>query len=308
MTLQEVANFLIDRPGYLKWGEYRLAERLNVEPSIVNRAIEAIKFNNYEELVKDIPKILFLDIETSPILAYVWKAWKTNVYPHQLQTDWFILSWAAKWLGDSEAFGEVLTSEEAVDEDDYRIIQKLWRVLEEADIVITHNGDKFDIKKINTRFILHGLGPVSNYKSIDTLKVVRKHFAFTYNSLNEVAKLFSINGKLDTNFELWRKCLLGNNIALTSMLKYNLQDVLILEEVYYRLRPWINNHPNLGLYMVDTEHRCTNCHSPFIEQIGVVTSGVGKFYSYRCNSCGAISKSRKSILTRKQNKNLLTNG
>ncbi len=307
MTLQEVANFLITKPGYLQWGDVRVANKLNVDLELVSIAKQHIKEGNIEALAKDIPNVLVLDIETAPIQAYVWGMWKQNLSLDSIESDWFILTWAAKWLYDDNAFGEALSPGEAITEDDGRIIKILWDVLEKADIVITHNGDKFDIKKINARFIEHGLGPVSPFKSIDTLKVSRKQFAFTSNKLDALAKKFGFDSKHKMTFQTWKDCLKGNETALNKMLRYNVQDVLVLENVYYKLRPWISNHPNLGLYMIDNTFRCPNCHSTHLKEVGNSLTSISKFKAYRCGSCGAISRERSTVLSTKQNKTLLTN-
>jgi hypothetical protein len=309
MTKENIKKFLKEKPGYLKWGLIKLSKMFFTEPTIVEEARNEVyhELNNEmnEAFTPGYPNILILDIETAPIKAFVWSLWKQNVYLDAIESDWFMLSWAAKWL-NGDSFGEVLTSTEAQQEDDSRIVKNLWNILEKADIVITHNGDKFDIKKINARFIENNLGPVSPYKSIDTLKVVKKSFGFSSNKLEALARKFGIEGKHDTNFKLWTDCLNGSKKALDTMLKYNIQDVDILELIYIKLRPWIKNHPNINLYLLDDKMKCTNCNSSDLEEVSPSYSSVSKYKSYRCKSCGTILRERKSMLSTEENKLILT--
>lgn len=131
----------------------------------------------------------------------------------------------------------VLTPEEVIKEDDSRIVKNLWKLLDEADIVIAHNGKRFDIPKINSRFILNGCPPPSFYKQIDTKEVASRNFGFSSNKLDALAGYFNIRHKDDTDFDLWVRCLKGDKKALQYMEKYNIGDIEILEKVYLKLRP-----------------------------------------------------------------------
>jgi DNA polymerase elongation subunit (family B) len=304
MTIKQVKEFLKDNPGYLKCGDVRIADRLNIDLDMANLAKREVKEElQYRE--KEGPNILTLDIETAPLKASLWGIWQQNVNLDAIESDWFILSWSAKWLHEKNSFGEVLTSEEAINEDDSRIIINLWLLLEEADIVVTHNGDKFDIKRINTRFIEHGLGPTTAYKSIDTLKVVKKNFNFTSNKLDFIAKKFGIEGKCTTELQLWLDCIAGNEKALEEMLIYNIRDTVITEKIYLKLLPWIKNHPNIGLYNITDDKKCPNCGSNDLHDAGYSTSSIGLYKNYRCNKCGTISRERTTSLTTKENKNII---
>jgi len=242
-------------------------------------------------------KILVLDIETAPMDAWVWDMWKQNIYPSQLISNWYILTWAVKWLGEEEVDSDRLTSEEAIDQDDSRLLRNLWGYLDEADIVIAHNGDKFDLPRIKTRFLFNGLNPPSFYKQIDTLKVAKKEFDFPHNGLEPIAEFLGIAGKLDTSMDLWVQCRRGNNAALSKMEEYDIQDVRILEDVYLRLRPWIKSHPNLDLYIDSSFPNCPHCGSKEVKQISgkyVYTQAV-KYQMFRCPDCSAICRSKKGI-------------
>lgn len=247
-------------------------------------------------MIDNTAKVLILDIETAPIRAMVWRVWKENISIEQIKADWFILCWSAKWLNDSEVIGERLTGKEAKKEDDKRIVKKLWTLFDEADIIIAHNGWSFDIPKVNSRFILNGLKPPSPYRSIDTLKIAQKKFGFTHNKLDYLAKLFGLDRKLKTDFDLWVKCLEGRDDALQYMLDYNKLDVVILEEVYLKLRGWANSHPNMNIWQ--TDKGCSNCGSLNITPKGYYTTQTGKYKSYQCQECGAFSReTRKTFIS-----------
>lgn len=289
MNIEQLVGLMKEKPYLLSMGKNLLAKRYKCTPQDIVYAKNKIRETK-------IPKILIFDIETSPLKAYVWNTWKTNVYHEQILSEWFCLAWSAKWLYSSEILGDVLTSKEVLKEDDKRIMTSLWELINKADVVVAHNGNKFDIPRINSRFILNGLPPTKPYFSIDTCNIARRQFDFTSNSLNALASYFGIEHKLDTDFNLWKRCLEGDEEALSYMLKYNKKDVAILEEVYLKLRPWIKNHPNMG-NLEGNKDACANCGSlntTLLVQQYYYTN-VGKYNLYRCNDCGAISRGRHSI-------------
>lgn len=253
-----------------------------------------------------LPKILVFDIERAPLQAFVWNVWNTNVHDENIISDWYALSWSAKWLFNSEIMSESLTGRESLAENDKRIVKSLWKLLDEADIVIAHNAVGFDIPNMNTRFIVHDLTPTSPYQIIDTLKVARKQFGFTHNGLNALAKVFGFEAKLETNFELWKKCVGGDDKALKEMEVYNRHDVELLEEVYIKLRPWIKSHPNVGLYVESIEPICPNCgSSEVILTDKYYYTPTGKYQTYRC-ICGAYGRMRHTAVSKEVRKNLIT--
>ena len=269
--------------GFL-WTRYRIDEKHLSQPSSA-------------------PKILILDIETSPCMAYVWQTsvWKARISQEQISSQWFILTYSCKWLGSNEMISGRLTGREALEENDYRITIDLWKLLSQADIVVAHNGSKFDIPNIQTRFVVHGLPPASSFKQIDTLKVAQQQFGFTHNSLNSLAQVFGIEEKIHTGFELWKRCLFGEDEALKEMEVYNRHDVEMLELIYLRLRPYIKSHPNYNLYMDSDVPVCSHCGSKNITPDGYYYfTQTGKYQNYRCLDCGAESRGRKSVLDKKK--------
>lgn len=189
-------------------------------------------------MIQNKTKILLFDIEVSPITSYTWSLWETNVI--EVKKDWYMLSFAYKWLGESKVIVKALPmySDYLKDkENDKALCQDLWEVLDQADIVIAQNGDAFDIKKANARFIVHGFKPTSPYKTIDTLKVAKKYFKFDSNKLGELGRYLGVGNKAETGgFSTWLGCMNGDMDMWTKMIRYNRQDVILLEKVYLRLR------------------------------------------------------------------------
>lgn len=246
---------------------------------------------------QDSPRILLLDIETSPTQAFIWKFWKENVNIDQVISDWFMLSWAAKWLGDSKVMSSSVTSIEAISQDDSRLCAELWMLLDAADIVVAHNGNAFDIPKIQSRFLINGFNPPSAYRQIDTLVIAKQQFGFSSNKLDFIARLFNIEGKYKTGFELWSRCYAGDSEALIEMERYNAHDVEILEKVYLKLRPYVKGHPNLNMYNDSSEITCPICNSTHLtlEEDKFFYTQSSKFPLYRCMDCGGLSRGKKSV-------------
>lgn len=258
-------------------------------------------------------RVLILDIETAPILGNVWRIWKENVGLNQIARDWFILSWGAKWLGkDGVIYHD--QSRAANVEDDKAILGKLWKVLDEADIVVAHNGRKFDVRKINARLILNGFTPPSPYKIVDTLEIAKQNFAFTSNRLEYIAdKLNTQYKKLKhgkyPGFELWKAVLSGDKAAWAEMRTYNEHDVLALEEVYLKLRAWDKRHPNVDVYDTTHEgHACPVCGGTHLQKRGFYFTNSGQYQRYVCLApdCGAWSRSRYTQNTSAKRKGTLT--
>ena len=288
------------------------AEEHGVEEAISHFRINAktlkryIRFLNGPHIDFGTPKILVFDIETAPMTVFVWGLYKQRINHENIITDWFKLSWSAKWLHEDDIMSNVLTSEEAKNNDDKRITKSLWKLLDECDIVIAHNAKSFDIRRVNSRFMLHGLKPPSPYNVIDTLKESQKIAAHASHRLDYLGQLVRRKGKMETDYGLWKRCYNGDPEALFYMEKYNKEDVLLLEEVYLFMRPWMKTHPNIALYMFANEPRCTKCGSKSLHEEGASPTATGLYRTYRCNDCGGFSKERKTMVPLKNNRVLLS--
>ena len=258
----------------------------------------AYKGNNIGVCMGKKPRILSFDIETAPNLGFVWQLWTEIRSMDMIDKDWYILCWCAKWLDEDEMIRGSLFNNEDYDtkpQNDKIILKKLWKLLDEADIVIAQNGIKFDRKKVNARFIMNGMKPPSPYKMVDTLRVARQHFAFTSNRLADLGKFLKLGTKVQTGgMKLWVDCMLGKQKAWDKMLKYCDRDVVLLEKIYKKLLPYITNHPNIGTYLDENAKCCPNCGSKNLQKRGTAYTSVASYQRYRCNGCGAWSRGTKN--------------
>jgi hypothetical protein len=245
------------------------------------------------------PKILTIDIETCPLESWTWGTWDQTVGLEQIKTEWTLLSYAAKWLGKREViFADTGGRGVKHVRDDKKLLGEIWKLLNEADIVIAQNGVKFDVKKINARLIMNGFGPYSPIRVIDTYQVAKKHFGFTSNKLEWMSLYLTDTPKSKhkkfPGFELWKECLNDNPAAWLEMKKYNKRDVVATEKVYLKQRPWIVNHPNLSTYS-ETGPTCPKCDSLDIIKQGFATTQAGKYQQFQCLNCGAWPRGKQLV-------------
>ena len=234
-------------------------------------------------------KILLLDIETAPSLAYIWGLFKENIPLQRLVNSGYVLCWSAKWLGEEEIYFDSLYNSTP-----RRMLKKIHKLLEETDVVIHYNGQSFDIPTLNKEFLLYGMPPPASYQQIDLLRVVRKQFRFQSNKLEYVAKALDIGQKVKhPGFELWVQCMNKEPEAWEMMERYNKQDTNLLEALYLRLLPWITNHPNHGLYA--DEMICPNCGGEELVRRGFSYTQAGKYQRYQCSTCHTWSRDRKGV-------------
>lgn len=292
-----------------------IAKHLGIPKSTVNDFIRAT-FGLSDEIQRGLPcknsgpKVLIFDIETAPVLGYVWSLWKQNVGLNQIKEDWFVLSYAAKWYGESSVYYEDQRFADNI-EDDREILEGIWELLDEADIVITHNGKRFDSKKLNARFILNGMKPPRSYRHIDTLEISKKHFAFTSNRLAYLtAKLCTDTQKSAhanfSGFDLWAECLKGNPEAWQEMEEYNIDDVKSLEELYNILSPWANSLPNFDVYHSGLTNEDLTGSMTLVPD-GYVYTNLGKYQRYVCKKTGRELRGRVNLLSKDKRSTLKSN-
>jgi predicted RNA-binding Zn-ribbon protein involved in translation (DUF1610 family) len=251
-------------------------------------------------------KIFLFDIETSPMTSYAWDLWQEIRSFDFVQEDWKMLSWCGKWLGEDDIFFAANDSEDPLNDDE--TVLALHTALDEADIVIAHNGNKFDVKKFNARCLMLGYEPPSPYRKIDTLLEARKNFKMTSNRLDALGKLLGVGEKVDTGgFDLWVRFMAGDPAAREEMLEYNAQDVLLLEEVYLKLRPWMQNHPHVGLYDEEEQHTCPKCGGTDLHWRGYAYTATQKYHRFQCQDCGGWGRGNATALSKEKRGSLLRN-
>ena len=247
------------------------------------------------------PRVLLYDIENSPSLAYIWQLYHEVTSTEMVENDWYVLCWAAKWVGERKVHSGALPDYSSYKNDptnDKPTLKALWKLLDEADICIAHNGQSFDRRKVNARFVYHGMRPPSPYRMIDTLLIARKEFMFLSNKLNDLGTYFKVGEKVDTGgFQLWKDCMNGDPIAWRKMVRYCKGDILLLEKVYYKLLPYMTNHPNLAAFNEDVDTvACPRCNSENIHFRGYAYTNVSKFQRFKCTDCGGWGRVRDNEL------------
>lgn len=251
-------------------------------------------------------RICVFDLEFSPLAGYTFQLFDTNIGVDQIISHPFMISWSAKMLNESEIYSDVLTSEEAVNKDDLRIVKSLWEFLNTCQIFIGHNIRDYDLKKLNIQLLKHKISPLNKYQIIDTLQIARKSFSFPSNSLKYINSFLGIKEKKQNEgFLLWKKCMDGDANALKNMDSYCQGDVVATEDTYYRLLPFIQNHPNLGLFFNSEETHCPNCGNVQLVREGFYYTPSGKYQTVRCNNCGAVGREKQNLLDKNKRKSLI---
>lgn len=232
-----------------------------------------------------------MDIETAPNVAYVWGLFKENIPIQRIVDSGYVLCWSAKWYGHREVmFDSVHQSKPK------KMLQRIHKLLEEADAVVHYNGTRFDIPTLNKEFLLHRMTPPSAYRQIDLLNTAKGRFRFVSNKLDFIAQQLGVGKKHGhEGFELWVKCMNNDSDAWKTMESYNKQDVLLLESVYEIFRPWIKNHPNVGLYTESNGPVCPACGSAALVRRGFAYTSTGRYQRHVCSSCGHWSRDRTGV-------------
>ncbi len=257
------------------------------------------------------PAVLIYDIESTPQAAYVWGSYKQNV----LKTirPWYILSVAYKWLGtDDTHFVSVFQDPKFRPDNgvgkmrpniDRFVVGRLWHLFDKADVVVAHNGDKFDQKKSQARMLVYGTPPPTPYRQIDTLKEVRRYANFASNRLNDLGAQLGLGEKEHhSGLHTWFGCMAGDPVQWDAMERYNLQDIALLEDLYMELLPWIGQpgkaNPGVNATRWATKDRpvaCpkVGCGGTKLQARGYSTSAAGlRHQRWQCLTCGGWSQSR----------------
>lgn len=240
-------------------------------------------------------KILHIDIETSPMAAFVWSPWDNFLPMDRLIHDTFLFTWAAKWDGKPQMFSDSLTGAEALKRKDTRIAASLADLVREADIVVGHNLDKFDIPKLNGRLLQNGLEPLGPVQTIDTLKLAKKNIKIAFNKLDYLGEFLGLGRKIKTDFMLWEDCYNGDEKALAKMLRYNKQDVVLLEHVFHALTPYVKQLTRLMDPGSKIDTSCPFCGGNDLKPRGYYRTQASTFVKLRCEFCGKYSRERKAV-------------
>lgn len=237
----------------------------------------------YRPKAKTPARILTFDIETAPMLGYFFQAKTRYITPDKVIDQGGMISFAAKWYGDRNVLFHS-TFHDGYDD----MILALYELLNQADIVVGYNSQRFDVPKVRTAFVVAGLPPLRPFKQVDLIKTIRSQFAFPYNRLDEVAAALGLGRKVThQGFALWKACMEGDPKAWALMRRYNIGDVRLTERLYDRLRGYIQGHPNLGLWNDDLlKKACPNCGGTLTVEAGTARTAQTAYAQYRCGGCG----------------------
>ena len=310
-----IYKWLIDRPGYFKknakfiksqWPRWTLED---IEIAM-KQAKNAFKTFQTKKLVKDTLqqgsvvkmakngiKRLYFDIETSPNVVYSWTiGYNLSIDYKNIIKERAIICICYKWEHENKVHSLHWNNG-----DDYQMIHQFYKILLEADEVVGHNSDKFDIKWFKTRCLYHGIRNMPSITSIDTLKIARKEFKFNSNRLDYIGQILKVGKKMDTGgFELWKRIIENNDsTALNKMIRYCCNDVLLLEKVFKKLENYTAAKTHAGIVFNKTKDTCPKCGSGNLinNKKRITATGVVK-QQKQCQKCGAYSS---FTITKKQN-------
>ncbi|MBF7012527.1 ribonuclease H-like domain-containing protein [Novosphingobium resinovorum] len=220
-----------------------------------------------------------LDIETKPATAYVWGFWDQRVGAEQVIAPGGTICVGAKFVGDKQSF---LFSE--WEHGHQGMLEGIHALMDQADALITYNGDKFDLPILNGEFALAGMTPPAPATSIDVFKSVRR-LKLGIHKLGYVGPRFGLGNKLThEGFGLWKGVMNGDPKSQKKMARYCVQDVKLLEKLYLRVLPYITNHPHL---VGQPAHTCPACSSTKLHSRGWRRTRTMQVQRLQCQDCGS---------------------
>lgn len=188
--------------------------------------------------------------------------------------------------------------------DDYELVKFAYNMLHDADAIVTHNGINFDLKFLNTRLSIHGLPPLPKITHIDTCSLSKNKLFLIKNRLNSLADALSTERKMENGgWSLWERLALskweGSKEQISrdknTMSKYCKQDVVVLEKVFDKLKPYMSTLPNRNLFDGDG-FDCPSCGSHKMQKRGEQKTKTTIYQRYQCQDCGSWSKEMKKGL------------
>lgn len=255
---------------------------LNKKEENVRKSVSSYK--NYNKRKSDVNiKRLFFDIETSYVIFRGWRTGEQYVSHDNIITDKKIICICYKWQYEDEVHELRWTDRQ----DDKQMIKDFIKVLGQADEIIGHNGDRFDIKEIRTRAIQQGVLMFPKYRTLDTLKKARKYFNFHSNKLDYLGQVLNVGRKLDhEGFKMWVDIVEGKSKSqLNKMVEYCKQDVILLEDVFHVMSPYIDHNTNFAVLTGGKKWQCPECGSKNVSLHHTDTTAMGYIKRYMKCKC-----------------------
>lgn len=274
MDYKEIVKFLKNNKGYLKWGVNKLAKKFNCQPEKIREAKKEIA----KDPINKGFKRLFFDLETSPNIGWFWRAtWKTAIRPNQIREERRVICVSYKWEGEDKVHNITWDA----DKSDESLLRQFALIMAEADEVIAHNGDRFDIPWLRTRCLYFGIPFPTYVKSLDTLKKVRSMFNFQSNRLDYIAKFLGYEGKINIGTNVWEDVVFTPSKypeykeAMNEMLEYCDYDVVLLEDVYLKLQSYIKPNTHVGVHQGKSKHSCPHCGTEEVTYVKAQVTAAG---------------------------------
>lgn len=235
------------------------------------------------------PRILTIDLERLPGRLPERDIWEPRdlKYVNYIHPETWVelpstLCFAWKWYGE-----RAVHFASAWDGDDLASIS--WDLFNEADAVVTYNGNRADIRWLKGDWVTADLVPPSPFKSIDLYVVGRREFAFESKSLRHLCERLGVENK-SGHYSIAdaRAAMAGDEKAQRRMRRYNQQDVRVTEGLLDRLGSFVKEHPHYGVY-TGTERCCWRCGSENLTQQGFTGTPLTMYALLQCE-CGAFSR------------------
>lgn len=294
-TIAQIRNLVEKCSNWLEARD-KISKYIGVHPDNVTRMNKKYSFWNPTQATEsddDLKPLfkprkirrLFLDIETSPNVVLSWRiGYNINLDHSNILKERSIICIGYKWEDEDHAYSLRWDK----NHDDKEILKKILEIANEADEIIMHNGDKFDLPWIKTRCIYHGLQPLPEYKTIDTLQWARKKLLFNSNKLDYIANFLGFGGKIKTEFNLWKNIVLNDcEDSMNKMLEYCKKDVILLQKVWERLSKVVSHKTHVGVLNGGPKWACPHCGSTDVKlsKTRVTAKGAAQ-YQMVCKECG----------------------
>jgi DNA polymerase elongation subunit (family B) len=237
------------------------------------------------------PRLVFFDTERLPPTWWAWESNKPQYLNHsQLLSNGFFSSiqWMHEWESKPSAYSltdklKYFRENPACDK---HVCIKAAEVIENVDILVAHNGKRFDWKHLKARWLYHEIPVPKKPYIVDTLTEARTS-AFPSNSLAGLSKHLKIceKGTNDADIITMLTGSMKDRIEhINKQTKYGLKDIQPLKELYYRLLPGMERHPNMSAYT--GLPCCPRCGSQEYQSRGdTLLSGGIKRKSFSCKNC-----------------------
>ena len=145
------------------------------------------------------------------------------------------------------------------------------------------------------------LEPLPPVRTIDTLKIAKKDFKFTYNRLSYLADFLGIENKHSMGFDDWLAAIKGEQAAITKMRTYCKRDIEVLENVWRELQPYARRLPRMVEATREMQRACPHCGAGFraLKPSGWYRTNASNFARFKCDDCGKMSRTRSATTHKK---------